>query len=209
MTPLAAARLVLLTDRSRLHLGRGLLRTVRECADAGLTHVIVREHDLPAGARVALVAQLAAVDGLSVLSSRIVDPSAAGLHLAAAQSVPAGWDGRWGRSCHSVEEVRRAAAQGAAWATLSPYAATASKPGYGPALDASAFSASRSAGVPVWALGGITPDNAGAALAARAHGVAVMGAVMGAADPAAVVRALLAATTAEVGHRTDGCEVAR
>lgn len=197
MSPLGPdVRLVLLTDRSRLRLGRGLLRTVRECADAGLTHVIVREHDLPGRARAALLAQLAQVTGLTVLSSRRADASAAGLHLSSPQPPPAGWDGRWGRSCHSPADVRRAAAQGAAWATLSPYAATASKPGYGPALDPSAFTpaAIRAAGIPVLALGGITPVNAAAALAAGAQGVAVLGAVMAADDPAAAVRALLEAT---------------
>lgn len=41
------------------------------------------------------------------------------------------------------------------------------------------------------ALGGITVANAAAARNAGAHGVAVMGAVMRAPDPAAVVAALL------------------
>ena len=77
-------RLLLLTDRSQLRLGRGLLRTVRECTDAGLEAVVVREHDLPAAARSALVEALVAVDGLTVISSRIADHAAHGVHLAAA-----------------------------------------------------------------------------------------------------------------------------
>ncbi|WP_374456756.1 thiamine phosphate synthase [Nocardioides sp.] len=179
-------RLVLLTDRSQLSLGRGLLRTVRECAGAGLTAVVVREHDVDPVARRALVAELAAIDGLTVISSRIPDEAADGTHLAADQVVPS--DGPWGRSCHSAAAVARAAEQGASWATLSPYATSASKPGHGPPLPATAFAAHP---VPVLALAGVDVRNAAAAVEAGAHGVAVMGAVMRAADPAGVVEALL------------------
>lgn len=179
-------RLVLLTDRSQLRLGRGLVRTVRECVGAGLEAVVVREHDLEPGQRRALVTALAAIDGLTVISSRIADDAAHGLHLAAHQPPPAG--GPWGRSCHSRADVARAAAQGATWVTLSPYAVSASKPGHGPALPASALAGQP---LPVLALAGIDATNAADAVAAGAHGVAVMGAVMRAADPAAVVAGLL------------------
>ena len=45
-------------------------------------------------------------------------------------------------------------------------------------------------GLPVWALGGVDPTTAAACMAAGAHGVAVMGAVMRAPDPGAVVAEL-------------------
>lgn len=180
-------RLLLLTDRSQLPTGRGLIDTVRACADAGLTHVVVREHDVPPPRRERLVAALAAVDGLTVLSSRLPAEAAAGLHLAADQmQPPSGW---FGRSCHDLGEVRRTAAEGAAYATLSPFAPTASKPGYGPPVARADYAGHH--GVPVLALGGIDPGNAADARAAGAHGVAVMGCVMRATDPAALVRALL------------------
>ncbi len=182
MTPL-----LLLTDRSQLRLGRGLLRTVTECVDAGLGAVVVRELDLEPRQRHALVASLAALPGLTVISSRIVDPAAHATHLAAGQeAVP----GRHGRSCHSRADVVRAAATGASWATLSPFAATASKPGYGPILPTSAH---RDPPLPTYALGGVTAANAVAAIEAGATGVAVMGGVMRAAEPARVVAELLAA----------------
>jgi thiamine-phosphate pyrophosphorylase len=214
-------RLVLLTDRSQLRLGRGLVRTVRECADAGLRAVVVREHDLEPSARAALVRALVSIPGLTVISSRIPDPAAHGLHLASHQAPPAHachpeWtlptrhsgcqadqgpperrdDGRrrrsaWGRSCHSRDDVARAADEGASWATLSPYAASASKPGYGPCLPPDAFAGHR---VPVLALGGIDARTAAKARADGAHGVAVMGAVMRAPDPAGLVAALLRET---------------
>lgn len=189
-------RVVLLTDRVQMPAGRCLVETVVECHRAGLEAVVVREHDLEPYARRALLAELAQLSGLWVISSRIPDPSAHGLHLAAHQPAPrplAGlaqrW-GRWGRSCHSRADVERAAAEGVAWVTLSPFAPTASKPAYGPALPESAW---RDHPVPVLALGGITPDNAARARGAGAHGVAVMGEIMRAASPGDVVARLLEA----------------
>lgn len=182
-------RLLLLTDRAQMaqqHLGRALVRTVAECVDAGLTHVVVRELDESPECRHALLETLAAIDGLTVLSARSADPSAAGVHLAADQPPPAGaW---FGRSCHTADEVRRAAEEGAAYATLSPFARTDSKPGHGPPVPREEYAGHH---LPVLALGGITPDNAADAIAAGAHGVAVMGVVMRAPEPAAVVSRLL------------------
>lgn len=181
-------RLVVLTDRSQLRLGRGLVRTIRECVDAGLRAVVVREHDLPPAARSALVRELTGLPGLTVISSRIPDVTVHGLHLAAHQAPPR--HGAWGRSCHSADDVRRAADQGARWATLSPYDVSLSKPGDRPTLPPEAF---LDHPIPVLALGGVDASNAAAAVAAGAHGVAVMGAVMRAADPSAVVADLLGA----------------
>ncbi|HXH77638.1 thiamine phosphate synthase [Nocardioides sp.] len=177
-----------MTDRSQLTLGRALLRTVSECVDVGLTAVVVREHDLAPTARAALVRELVALPGLTVISSRIHDDAAHGLHVAAQQHAPT--TGPWGRSCHSRAKVSRAAAEGASWATLSPYAESASKRGHRSVLTASHFTDHP---IPVLALSGIDPHNAADAVAAGAHGVAVMGAVMRAAEPAAVVADLLEA----------------
>lgn len=180
-------RLVLLTDRAQLPPGRDLVGTVRACAGAGLGQVVVREHDLEDRDRHRLVAELATIDDLVVVSSRRRDPAAAGVHLSADQAAPVQtW---FGRSCHSVAAVRRAAAEGAAYATLSPYAPSPSKPGYGPPVDPDAFA--EACGLPVLALGGIGPGNAALARAAGAHGVAVMGCVMRSDSPAATVTQLL------------------
>lgn len=189
MTP-PVPRLLLLTDRSQLRLGRGLVRTVAECARAGLTHVLVRELDLSEAMRAALVADLCRVDGLIVHSARALLPGAAGVHLSADQPR---CSGRWGRSCHDEDGVRRAAADGAAYVTLSPFAPTESKPGHGPPVPPEKFG--RDHGVPVLALGGINPGNARGARDSGAHGVAAMGAVMRATDPAGVVSALLEAVS--------------
>lgn len=127
-------------------------------------------------------------------------PSAGGGRRGAAgrpDRSPAGGAGPLlGRSCHDAVELRAAAALGVDYVTLSPIYATPSKPGYGPALGEAmpGLIADTPGCPPVYALGGITPERVAECRTAGAYGVAVMGAVMGAADPAAVaagfVRAL-------------------
>ena len=109
------------------------------------------------------------------------------------------------QSCHPAEVVRpasrdelgeaiaAAAAAGADYVTLSPIYLTDSKPGYGPALGIEALRAAAGHGIPVLALGGITVATAAACVAAGADGVAVMGEVMRADDPARIVRDLVEA----------------
>lgn len=97
-----------------------------------------------------------------------------------------------GLSVHSIDEIRRL---DAAIDTVhfGPVFPTPSKEGFGPPqgieglrLAAEAAAANR---VRIVAVGGITPERAVLALEAGADGVAVIRAVMGAVDPAAVVRA--------------------
>ncbi|MGZ4473675.1 MAG: thiamine phosphate synthase [Nocardioidaceae bacterium] len=188
-------RLLVLTDRSHVPQGRRLVDVVRSCADAGATWFVLRELDLPPTARAALVAELAGLD-VTVLSAREWYAGAAGVHLSATQTgLLARGVAMHGRSCHDAGEVRRAVDGGAAYVTVSPVAASASKPGYGPALGAAGLRAlARCAlDVPVLALGGVDASNAAAFRDAGAHGVAVMGAVMRADDPGALVRDLLQA----------------
>ena len=179
---------MVLTDRTQVPDGRSLRDVLAAAADGGLTTVLLREVDLPDDER-AKIADHARTCGLEVIAAHRAVPGCSGLHLPADASLPEVAT-RWGRSCHDRADLLRAAADGAWWATLSPYATTASKPGYGPPLPASAFAR---APLPVFALGGITPGNAAAARQAGAWGVAVMGAVMGASDPAATVASLLRA----------------
>lgn len=183
MSALPLPRLLLLTDRSQLRLGRGLVRTVAECVEAGLTHVVLRELDLPEEHRGALATAMSDV-GATVIAAHRPLPGTIGTHM------PAGATGvGLGRSCHSRAEVARAAAAGAAYATLGPFAPSASKPGYGPPLPPTDLAGHA---MPVYALGGVTAGNAEDLLDAGAYGVAVMGAVMRSDAPASVVRDLLA-----------------
>lgn len=187
----AVPRLLLVTDRRQLPGGRSLEEVVRACADAGARWVWVREHDMPLTQRTALVDRLARIPDVVVLAGRRGHPGAAGVHLQSGAEVPPG-TGFHGRSCHDEGEVRRAVADGAAYVTISPVAVSTSKPAHGPPLGTAGVARAVAAadGVPVLALGGIDPENVVRFVAAGAHGVAVMGSVMRADDPARVVRQL-------------------
>ncbi len=201
--------LLVLTDRSQSR--RPLPETVAAAVAGGARVVVLREKDLPDAEREALAARLwhtlAPVGGLLIAASRPVAP-AAGLHLAATDHLavtdhlaatdqpgdtdPPARAGIVGRSCHDLSEVDRATAEGVDYLTVSPVFMTTSKPGYGPPLGLDGLAAlCRRTTVPVYALGGVTAGNAAACRAAGAAGVAVMGEVMRADDPATTVSDIL------------------
>ena len=99
-----------------------------------------------------------------------------------------------GLSAHRIADVADAHAAGADYVTLSPIYQSASKPGYGPPLGPGAIERAAQIEIPILALGGITTNNAAAAVHAGAAGVAIMGSVMTADRPAAIVRETLQAT---------------
>lgn len=207
--PAPLPRLLLLTDRRSLPPGRTLLATVEAAVRAGARAVIVRERDLPVDERASLVdacdTLLHTVGGVCLVADP--NPRAAdsrrsdGVHLRASSPLPHTRPAVLGRSTHDAGEVARAAQDGLDYVTLSPVAASPSKPGYGPPLGPAGLSAllrharreCDAALPPVFALGGVEPGSCGELLAAGAYGVAVMGAVMRAPEPAAATAALLAA----------------
>lgn len=186
-------RLLLLTDRHQLPAGRGLVEAVSRCAGAGATTVVLRELDLPEEERAELAAALGA--SVQVVSARTVLPGASGVHLASHQPVEEAQGLPRGRSCHGPDDVGRAVGEGASWVTVSPVAPSPSKPGYGPPLGADGVRRCVAVAddTPIYALGGVEVADVAALRATGVHGVAVMGSVMRAADPAAVVGGLLAA----------------
>ena len=91
--------------------------------------------------------------------------------LASLEARPVPLDQWVGASCHDELDLARAS-QWADFATLSPVAATATHPDVAP-LGWSVFEAMvRAASVPVYALGGMTVDDASAARGAGGQGVA-------------------------------------
>jgi thiamine-phosphate pyrophosphorylase len=94
-----------------------------------------------------------------------------------------------GASTHNVEEVMDAEDGGADFVVFGPVFETASKLRYGPPVGVAALrTASRRAGIPVLALGGITLLNVRQALEAGAAGIAAISLFAGAVDLEAVVR---------------------
>lgn len=196
--------LLVITDRRR---ARGPLPEVVEAlVAAGVRWVLVREKDLPPAALAELAREIlrrARPWGAWVFLSADVEVAAAveadGVHLPQGCSVAEArrrlGPGRWlGVSTHNREEALRAAAEGADYITLSPIFPSISKPDYGPPLGLEALrEIARTVPLPVVALGGITPANARACLEAGAAGVAVLGGLMDAPDPAAAVTAYLRA----------------
>ncbi|QUL56787.1 thiamine phosphate synthase [Paenibacillus tritici] len=123
---------------------------------------------------------------------------AAGAQLAWHSLPPAGVRGiapglRLGRSVHSREEAAEAGRQGADFCLYGHVFPTACKPGQQERGLEQLAEAVRWSRIPLIALGGITPDNAGAVLAKGAAGIAVMSGICGAPDPAAAARAYRAA----------------
>jgi thiamine-phosphate diphosphorylase len=189
--------MVVLTDRRQAG-GRSLTEVVAAAVAGGVRQVVLREKELARPERAELAARLRAI--LEPAGGRLIvagpDPLGGdAVHLAAADPAPAPEIGFVGRSCHGPAEVDRLDTED--YAFVSPVFPTATKPGYGPALGTAGLAALAARTVkPVFALGGIeTPDQAAACLAAGAAGIAVLGVVMRAADPAAVVAGLLAAVT--------------
>jgi len=186
--------LLVLTDRHQLPPGRDLASTLRACVAGGARAMVVRELDLDDSDRAEVVASVAGLEGVLVLSARTLLPGAHGVHLAAHQT---GLDARGvpvhGRSCHDDGEVRRAVGAGASYLTVSPVAPSTSKPGYGPPLGSHGVrrAAYLAQGVPLFALGGVDAQNAAEMRRAGAHGVAVMGALMRDPDPERATRRLL------------------
>lgn len=180
-------RLLLLTDRTQC--AGPLAATVAAAVDAGARAVVLRDKDLPDGERAALAAELRAlldpVGGLLVVAGpaprgaeMAISAQRGAVHLAAGDPFPDPRPVLVGRSCHSAAEVAGARDEGCDWVFVSPFAATASKPGYGPALGPAGLAALVPGGPPAYALGGVRPDDVRACLAAGAHGVAVMGPLM-------------------------------
>lgn len=149
---------------------------------AGLDYVQIRDKELPARdlfqrcQRVAAVprtARLLVNDRLDIALACGLD----GVHLPSGRPAPQRYravsEPRLviGVSCHTIDEVRRAAAEGADFALLGP---VFSSPGKGPPIGLGVLKEAARESVPVLALGGITLENARACMDAGAAGIAAI-----------------------------------
>ncbi len=194
--------LLIITDR---HRARRPLEDIAEAAfAAGARWLSLREKDLDPAERVRLLRRLVERGrkyGATVMVHEDIAAAeaagAAGVHLPGGVSPSAararlGPAATIGCSAHDLAELPALAQAGADYASFSPIFATASKPGYGPALGLEKLACAAAASpLPLIALGGVDPANARSCLAAGAAGIAVMGGIMAASDPAAMLRALI------------------
>jgi thiamine-phosphate pyrophosphorylase len=198
-------RLMVLTDPSLLK-GRDPVAVCRQAVAGGATMVQVRWKDGAPADVLQLTAALVGALAVPVIVNDRVDialvAGAAGVHLGQDDPpldvlrphVPPGF--LLGVSVGSPEEGARVRPWLADYWSVGPCFATTNKRDAGPALGPDGFAAlARLApvGVPVIAIGGITAANAAEIARAGAAGVAVVGAVLGAPDPAVAARELSAA----------------
>jgi thiamine-phosphate pyrophosphorylase len=200
--------LYLVTDPD-LARGRRLAEIVAAAARGGVTLVQLR--DKHAGGRALLETARAlksVLDALGVallVNDRVDVAHAAGLGCHVGQSdLPAaaarailGPDAILGVSLDDPEQARAIDPAQVDYVAHGPFAATATKTDAGGPVGADGLAAVRRlSGLPLIAIGGIDARNAAAAVRAGADGVAVVSAIMAAADPEAASRELRAAIDA-------------
>lgn len=205
MTLADRVRLMVITDPALLK-GRDPVAACRRAVAGGATLVQVRVKDAPAGEVAALVRALVAALPVPVLVNDRVDVAlaagAAGAHLGQDDPpldrlrphVPPGF--LLGISVGSPAEAARVRQWPADYWSVGPCYATAHKSDAGAPLGPEGFARlARLAppGMPVVAIGGVTAATAPVLARSGAAGVAVIGAVWEASDPAAAARALRAA----------------
>ena len=204
-------RLVVITDRE-LARPRGLERVLREALRAGAPAVQLRAKGATAretlGLAQALLPVVRARGALFFVNDRLdvaLAAGADGIHLGpddppvkAVRQVT-GEDFLVGYSTHDPEEAARAEADGADYLGCGTVYRTSNKPDAGEVIGLSGLRRVVNAvSIPVIAIGGITPERAGDVSGAGAAGMAVIGAVMSAADPGEAVRGLMRTFGAEV-----------
>lgn len=209
MRPALDPTLYLVTD-PHLAGGRPLLEVVAEAVAGGVTLVQLRDKHADGGA---LLEQARALKGLLesraiplIVNDRVdvaIVSGADGCHVGQSDLPAAearrllGPDALLGLSLDDPAQARRIDPKILDYVAFGPFAATATKPDAGPPVGPAQLARVRGlvdelGALPLVAIGGIDADNVGAAIEAGADGVAVVSAVMSAADPRTAARELRA-----------------
>jgi len=203
-----ALRLIVILDADAAR-GRDLGALAAAVVRGGATMLQVRAKPLGPGALAEVVRRvIGAAGNVPVLVNDRLDVAlatrAAGCHLGqddfpiaeARRMAPPGFI--LGGSAGSEDEARRAAAEGAQYLGIGPIHVTGNKADAGDAIGVAGFARVRAAapGVPAVAIGGVTAADVPALLEAGAAGIAVIGAVVGAADVERAARGLTSALEA-------------
>lgn len=186
-----------------------LVRRVEEAAARGIDAVQVRLPDATArqvyDVAVVLRTSLLETNVRLIVNDRVdvaLAVNAAGVQLGA-RSLPVqavrrvlGPEAPVGVSVHSAEEAREAELYGASWVTFGHVFETASHPDVEPRGLDQLRQVVAAVGVPVIAIGGITPERVPEVLSAGAADVAVISGILAAADVRAATDAYRAALDA-------------
>ena len=206
--PTLTSRLLVVTDRHQTN-GRPLVPLLQRVLTAGVPAIQLRERDLSARELVTLAREVQVVTASrrsQLLINDRIDVALAlegvGVHLRS-NSLPVsvarqllGAQRLLGISVHAVEEVLSAQSQGADYIVLGPIYETPSKQMFGPPLGIHTLEkACRLVRIPIIGIGGVTTARAREMRRAGAFGVAVITAVLGAADVESAARELLDAVT--------------
>lgn len=184
-------KLYAITDQG-LCAPRTLYDTIHDLLDVGVSAIQLREKDLSDVEYIKLAEPLCKLchtySAQLFINSRIeiaIDIGADGLHLpgdsVSVEKVIEETDRRLiiGVSVHTLTEAKQRETEGVDFITYSPIYPTLSKPGYGPAVGVEGLrNVAKGVNVPVFALGGITPERVSECLDVGAYGVAVMSGVM-------------------------------
>lgn len=197
--------LYLITDRHQVPAGRTLAATVEAALRGGVRAVQLREKDLRAAELLPLALELRRLtrrfDARLLINDRIdvaLAVDADGVHLGG-HSLPVAAARRRlgpkpliGVSTHHLDEIVAAAAAGADFVTFGPVFATPSKAIYGPPLGLDALRRTcASSSLPIFALGGIKADQRPLLRTTAVQGIAVISAIIAAAEPETAARNLL------------------
>ena len=204
MSTTSLPRLYLLTDRHNT-CRRPISSVISQALDAGVRMVQIREKDLDTRPLIDLVQNLMPLikrhQGKVLLNDRVdlaMVLDADGVHLRS-DSLPLSRARRMlgtkkliGVSTHSVEEVRYAEGEGADFVVLGPIFETFSKHIYGPPLGLHTLeTACRASRLPIFAIGGINPQNVPSVLSFGAYGISVISSIFQASCIADTTRELL------------------
>ncbi len=198
--------LYLIADRATCR-PRGLDGVLERALEAGVRFVQLREKEMEEDELRRLaerVLRLTDTCGahltLNGRAEMAAELGARGVHLPASGPAPEAVREPFGDrlligcSAHTLQELERAAKGGADFVTYSPVFPPASKPGYGPGVGFDGLrTAALATDLPVFALGGITPERVAGCRAAGASGVAVMSGILAAEDVEAAVTSYLRA----------------
>jgi thiamine-phosphate pyrophosphorylase len=179
--------LYLITDRKQVAKGHTLYTAVEAALLGGVKAVQLREKDLSTTELLPLATQLRALTkshGARLFINDNIDIARSHSEATEVVREKVGEKMLIGVSTHSKEEIERAAKQGADFVTFGPVYATPSKAKYGKPQGLEKLSeACRNSLIPVFALGGITPERATEVQRAGAKGIALISAIIASSDP--------------------------